>query len=155
MCLGLWLFFNLFSTGFHFFFDHLHERFAVIVTIFFRIPFRAHAVDERFGHVYLAFSGLDFLRNVKLVTVGKFFSKMHQLENKDAVLRFYAGEVLTRFDYDLGDSHLFALLESIPQKDVGFVASFLGLQIVRLVEKHRIYVFLIDKILDVHGLGRF
>ena len=33
-----WFFFNLFAAGFHFFLDHFHERFAVVVVIFFRIP---------------------------------------------------------------------------------------------------------------------
>src|SRR5262245_44088704 len=34
----LWFFFDFFSTGFNFFFDHLHERFAVVVFVFFGIP---------------------------------------------------------------------------------------------------------------------
>ena len=33
-------------TGFHFFFDHFHQRFAVIVLVFFGVPLRAHAVDQ-------------------------------------------------------------------------------------------------------------
>src|SRR5206468_10750803 len=39
-------FFDLFSASFDFFFDHFHERFTVVVAIFFWIPFRAHTVDE-------------------------------------------------------------------------------------------------------------
>src|SRR6267143_5022162 len=30
---------NFFSAGFHFFFDHFHECLAVVVLIFFRVPF--------------------------------------------------------------------------------------------------------------------
>src|SRR6266849_2519359 len=47
----------------------LHECFAIFVMIFFGIPFRAHAVDQRFGHVHLTFAALHLFWNMQLFRV--------------------------------------------------------------------------------------
>src|SRR5437870_4394617 len=84
--------------------------------------------------------------------VRQFIGEMHQLKNERAVLRLHAREVLARLDHDLGDANLVAVLERIAQKRVGFIAAFLRLKIVRLVEKYWIDVFLIDEVLNIHRL---
>src|SRR5437667_8617124 len=43
--------FDFFSAGFHFFLDHFHKRFPVVVLVLFRVPFCTHAIDGRFDHV--------------------------------------------------------------------------------------------------------
>src|SRR6266542_2891266 len=40
----------------------------------------------------------------------------------------------------------------VAQQRVGFIAAFLRLKIVRLVEKHRVDFILLDEVLNVHGL---
>ena len=151
----LWLFLDLFSAGFNFLFDHFHERLAIIVAIFFRFPLRAHAVDERFRHVHLPLPHLNLFREVEFARIGEFFGEVHQLENEYAVFRFNAGEILPRFDHNLRDADFLALCEGIPQKGIGFVPSFLRLQIIGLVEKNRVDLFLSDEVLDFHGLRCF
>jgi hypothetical protein len=104
--------FDLFSSGCHFLFDHFHERLTIIVPIFFRIPFCAHAVDQRPGHIHLFFSGLEFLRHMQLSSVGKFLSEMHEFENEHAVFRFHTREILACFYNDFGDADFFALVNA-------------------------------------------
>ena len=106
----LWFLFNFFPAGFHFLFDHFHKRFAIVVLVLFRIPFRAHAVDERFGHVHLAFADLGFFRDMQLPWVREFIGEMHQLEDERAIFWFYPGEILARLDDHFGDTNLAAVL---------------------------------------------
>src|SRR6202043_3602415 len=65
------------------------------------------------------------------------------------------GQILARLNHHLGDADFSALLERIAQKHVGFVAAFLRFEIIRFVKEHRIDLVKIDKVLDVHRLGRF
>src|SRR5882762_3934110 len=41
-----WFLFDFLTAGFHFFLDHVHERLAIIVFVFFRLPFGRHAADK-------------------------------------------------------------------------------------------------------------
>jgi len=146
-------FFDLFPTGFNLFLDHFHQGFAVIIAIFFRVPFRRHAVDERFCHIELTLSDFELLWDMELVCVRQFLSEMHQFQDEDTILRFHSGEILARFDGNLGDSYLTGLRQRLAQQDISFVAPFLWLQIVGLIEEYRIDFLLIDEILDVYGLS--
>ena len=119
--------FNFFSAGLDFFFDHFHQRFFVVVFIFFGIPLRAHAVDQRRRHIHFAFSDFNFFWNIELRRIGELVGEMHQLEHERAVLWFHAREILARFDHDFGDADLFLLLEGIAQQCVRLIAAFLRL----------------------------
>src|SRR5262249_57591409 len=72
-----------------------------------------------------------------------------------AIFRFYTRQILAGLDYNFSNADLLAVLQRIAQERISFVSAFLRLQIVRLVEEHWIDLFLIDEILDVHGLGGF
>ena len=78
---------------------------------------------------------------------------MHQLENESAILRLHAGKILAGFDHDLCDAHFVGVLQCVAEQRVCFVAAFLRLKVVRLIEEHWIDLFLIDEILNVHGLS--
>src|SRR5438132_3519053 len=91
---------------------------------------------------------------MELFRVRKFIGEMHQLENERAIFRFYPGEILARLNHHLGDPDLVAILQRIAQKRVRFIAAFLRFQIVGLIKKHRIDLFLIDEVLNVHCLCR-
>src|SRR6266550_8338945 len=41
-----WFLFDFFPASFHFFLDHMHECLAIIVLVFFGLPFRRHAADK-------------------------------------------------------------------------------------------------------------
>ena len=153
--LRLPLFLNLFPAGLHLLFDHFHERFSIIIVVFFRIPFCTHAVDQRFGHVHLALARLQFFRDMQPARVGEFFSEMHELENEHAIFRLHPGEILPRFNHHLCDSNLLAALERVTQEHVGFVATLLRLQIIWFIKKHWVDFIDLDEILDVYGLRCF
>ena len=78
---------------------------------------------------------------------------MHQFKNKNTVLRLDSGQVLARFDHDLGDANLVRVLQRVAQKRVSFVAALLRLKVVWFVKKHRVDFFLIHEVLDVDGLS--
>src|SRR5262245_40416765 len=80
---------------------------------------------------------------------------MHQFQNERTILRLNSRQILACFDYNFSNADLLAVLQRIAQERISFVAALLWLEIVRLVEKHRIDLFLIDEILDVHGLSGF
>src|SRR5205085_8731213 len=75
----LWFFLDFFPAGFHFLFNYFHERFAIVVLILFWIPLRAHAVDQRFGHVHLAFADFGFFWDVQFSRVRELIGTMHSL----------------------------------------------------------------------------
>src|ERR1044072_9991601 len=80
---------------------------------------------------------------------------MHQLEHERVLERLHAREILAGLDHDLGDANLLPIGQRLAKEDIGFVAAFLRLKIIRLVEVHRIDLLQVDEILDVDGLGRF
>ena len=85
--------------------------------------------------------------------VRQFIGEVHQLENERTVLRLHTGEVLPRLNHYLGDTDFVRVFKRVAQKRVRFIAAFLRLKIVRLVEKHRVDLLLIDEVLNVHRLG--
>ena len=69
--------------------------------------------------------------------------------------RLHPGEILARLDDDFRDPDLSRLLQRLAQQDIGFVAAFLRLEIIRFVEIHRVDFLQVDEILDIDGLRRF
>ena len=92
---------------------------------------------------------------MELGCVREFIGEMHQLKDKRAILWFHAGEILARFDHNLGDADLVAILKRVTQECIGFIAAFLRLKIVWLVEEDRVDLIQIHKILNIDRLGCF
>src|SRR5947199_299031 len=62
---------------------------------------------------------------MELGCVREFIGEMHQLKDKRAILWFHAGEILARFDHNLGDADLVAVLKRVTQECIGFISAFL------------------------------
>ena len=89
---------------------------------------------------------------MQFLRVGQLISEMHQLKNERAVFRLNSRQILACFDDHLRNAYFVRILQRISQKRVSFVSAFLWLEIVWLVKENRVDLFLIDEVLDVHGL---
>jgi len=69
--------------------------------------------------------------------------------------RLHPGEVLARLDDDFRNPDLASVLERLPKEDIGLIAAFLRLKVIRLVEIHRVDLLDIDEVLDIDRLRRF
>src|SRR5215469_16044459 len=80
---------------------------------------------------------------------------MHQFQNQEQSVRFYRSQVLSITDHNLGDANLARSAQGLMQNRVSFLAAFLWLQEIRLIEVLWVDLFQLDEVGDVDGMRRF
>ena len=96
----------------------------------------------------------DFFGTFSFSASDKLFGEVHQLENERMLERLHSGEVLAGLDDDFRDPDLVRFCECLAEEDISLVAALLRLEVIRLVEIHRVDLLHGDKILDVDRLRR-
>ena len=62
----------------------MQQSLAVVIFIFFRMPFICHAAYQLLGHIQFLGAELEVARDLKRGRLNQFFGKMHQFENQGA-----------------------------------------------------------------------
>ena len=145
--------FDLFFRRLQLSLRYFHERFRIIVAIFFRFPLHVIVIDERFAMFICRFPTSTFLGTSEFSgsasSSAKCMSSRTSAPSSGLTPARYCRVLITTFAMpDLSCS-----LQGIAQERIGFVPSFLRLEIIWLVEKHRIDLLPIDEVLDIYGLS--
>ena len=111
---------------------------GVVVLVLARLVVSRELVDEHLGHVHLLLGGLLVLGDAREVGRADLVGPQHRLHDDDPVADPQHGHRHPGADGDGADRHPLLLDEGVAEQDVGLGRGLVGLEVVALVEPHRV-----------------